>query len=222
MGASSWRYYTPYRDNPETALQELRQRVFEDGEYSMGGGGFFPVNGGGGGGMADPAAMLESGAFGPMNDDIRRVVNAAKTGDFTGLSGPERQAAQQMKAMFDLVATMKKGGFGGGDDDDGPGGFDPDHKPETIDELLEMVAEDGTHSILDIERTASRKEFGAAIPLPDRDAKRHFGTERPDHDQVESNWAAVAENLERWEAHYVAVWKDGEPHEYAFIGCSGD
>ena len=30
MGASSWVYYTPYRDDPEAALQELRRRVFAE------------------------------------------------------------------------------------------------------------------------------------------------------------------------------------------------
>lgn len=39
MGASSWRYYTPYRADPEAALQELRRRVFAEGDYSMGCGG---------------------------------------------------------------------------------------------------------------------------------------------------------------------------------------
>ena len=40
MGASSWRYYTPYRPDPEVALQECRRDVFARGEYSFGFGGF--------------------------------------------------------------------------------------------------------------------------------------------------------------------------------------
>jgi hypothetical protein len=211
MGASSWRSYTPYREDPETALQEVRQRVFEAGEYSMGGGGLFPANGNSG--IPDPAAALEKHGLHEFAAAMRRMMNAAKTGDFSGLSAEERQSAQEMKKSMDMIASLKGGAAPG---------FDPDDKPETIEELLEMVAEDGTHSILDIERTAARKEFGAAIPLPSREAMRFFGTERPDHDQVESKWADVAEKLERWEAYYVTIWKDGDPHEYAFIGCSGD
>lgn len=208
MGASSWRYYTPYRSDPETALQELRHRVFEAGEYSMGFGGFAPQDA-----NASQLDRLLSVAdtLGPMGESIRRLVSAVKAGDFSGLSAQERTQAEQMKASMDMLAGLK-GGFGS----------TPDEKPETIEELLEMVAEDGTHSILDIERTSARKEFGAAIPLPDRDVQRYFGTERPDHNQVEARWADVSERLERWEAYYVTVYKDGEPHEYAFIGCSGD
>jgi hypothetical protein len=33
MGASAWAYFTPYEDDAETALQKLRARVFEQGEY---------------------------------------------------------------------------------------------------------------------------------------------------------------------------------------------
>lgn len=34
MGASSWLYYTPYQENIEQAFHDLRQHVFETGDYS--------------------------------------------------------------------------------------------------------------------------------------------------------------------------------------------
>ncbi len=34
MGASSWSYYIPYQQDIAQALQELRQRVFEAGDYN--------------------------------------------------------------------------------------------------------------------------------------------------------------------------------------------
>ena len=42
------------------------------------------------------------------------------------------------------------------------------------------------------------------------------------HEQVEENWGDASDGLERWQAYYVTVYRDGKPHEYAFIGCSGD
>ncbi len=36
MGASGWSYYTPYKEDRAQALQELRQRVFEEGDYQQG------------------------------------------------------------------------------------------------------------------------------------------------------------------------------------------
>ena len=97
-----------------------------------------------------------------------------------------------------------------------------DGEPETIDELLEMVAEDGTHSILDIEHVGPRLDFGVAAPLPASRVARVFGSPQPTHDQVEANWGAIADGLERWQAYYLTVYRDGQPAEYAFIGCSGD
>ena len=100
--------------------------------------------------------------------------------------------------------------------------FTPGQRPETIEELLEMVAEDGTHSILDIEHTGSRREFGVAAPMPARRIREFFGSEQPTHEQVEQSWGDASEELDRWQAYYLTIFKDGKPHEYAFIGCSGD
>lgn len=33
MGASSWRYFTPFKENPQEALDILRQEEFKDGRY---------------------------------------------------------------------------------------------------------------------------------------------------------------------------------------------
>lgn len=33
MGASHWDYYVPYQEDPNSALQQLRQAVFEAGDY---------------------------------------------------------------------------------------------------------------------------------------------------------------------------------------------
>lgn len=226
MGASGWRYYTPYRDDPEAALQELRQRVFDEGDYSIGFGGFTKVNGSGafdGGGFPgmpagfDPLAGVRSMAG--QNPMMARLLRAAESGDFSGLSGEERQAAQQFRTLLNAFSPPGQGPrlHDPDDEDDEPG-----DRPGSIDEALEMAAEGGTHSILDIPNTGRRRGFGVATPYPPRAVEQVFGTLQPTHEQVEESWGDVAERLERWEAHYLVVYDNGTPAEYAFIGCSGD
>jgi hypothetical protein len=99
---------------------------------------------------------------------------------------------------------------------------DEDFVPSSIQELLEHNAESGTHSILDIDGIADEERFGAATPVPDEDLMRVFGTIRPTVDQVESVPSDFCENLRRGRAVYFIVYKDGEPHEIRFEGCSGD
>jgi hypothetical protein len=88
--------------------------------------------------------------------------------------------------------------------------------------LLKRAGESGTHSILDIERVSEQPEFGVAAPLSADSLRQTFGTDAPTHEEVERHWADVAERLGRWQACYLVVYRGGEPHEYAFIGCSGD
>jgi hypothetical protein len=246
MGASSWRYYTPYQPDPEAALQQLRRDVFARGEYSFGFGGFAGPGGpfaggpfaGGPGVPPDLAAGLPPqlqllNAAAQMAGTDERVARAVMTGDLNGLNDEQRRAAEQLRPFFQMAQShLTEGrsvdeigddeGEEGHEDDEGPRQFTPGQRPETIEELLEMVAEDGTHSVLDIEQTGSSRTFGVAAPMPARRIGHFFGTEQPTHDAVEQNWGDAAEELERWQAYYVTVYRDGKPHEYAFIGCSGD
>ncbi len=227
MGASGWRYYTPYRDDPESALQELRRRVFAEGDYSIGFGGFTKVNGRGpfdGDGPFpgttpgfDPLAAVRETAR--QNPELDRLMRAAESGDFSELSYEERRAAEQFRAMFSMFPRPGQGprldNLDAGDDE-------PTARPGSIEGALELAAEDGTHSILDIPSTGRRRGFGVATPCPPRSAARVFGTERPTREQVEAKWLDLSDRLERWEAYYLVVYENGAPAEYAFIGCSGD
>jgi hypothetical protein len=220
MGASSWRYYTKYRPDPEAALQELRQDVFARGDYSFGFGGFAKASDSFTQASRSPQAAAQMIAGLSPNDPhyghLAKIFKAALSGDFTGLNGAERQTAESLRPMFQKQQQM---GTIEDDDEDAPG---ENERPETIEELLEMVAEDGTHSVLDIERVGESPEFGVAAPLTQSLIERAFGGARPTHDQVEAKWDQIAEPLDRWQAYYVTIYKDGEPAEYAFIGCSGD
>lgn len=209
MGASSWHYFTPYQPDAEAALQQLRNDVFARNDYSRGFGGFARANDPHGPRRPDPASFLQHAAdlAGPNG----RLLRAAMAGDYTGLSEQERRIAQQLLPMLQQLAVEATG------NDDEPG--DP---PGSIDELLEMAAEDGTHSILDIQHTALQRDFAVALPMPASRIQEWFGTTEPTHEQVEEYSLDVAEELDRWEALYLTVFRDGKPHEYAFIGCSGD
>ena len=99
--------------------------------------------------------------------------------------------------------------------------------PKTIKQLLKQCGEDGTHSILDIERVSSTPAFGAVTPLSRQQLVDIFGTEQPTQVMVET-WSARIDPLDaeplygRWKGIYLIVYKDSQPDEIYFEGCSGD
>ena len=209
MGATSWRYYTPYRPDPEGALQALRAAVFARGEYT-------DLTGPPADALRNLARRLGQDPDAPevqrQIDQHQRLRRAIETGDTQGLSRADRAFVQRVREMTRLAeqlgatpAPRRRGG-----------------RPRTIDELLEQAAESGTHSVLDIERVGARPGFGVAVPLSPTAVRRAFGSVEPTREQVEEGWAGVAERLGRWQARYLVVYHDGRPAEFAFIGCSGD
>jgi hypothetical protein len=94
----------------------------------------------------------------------------------------------------------------------------------SIDELLEAAAEDGTHSILDIQSTGSDPDFGVARPAPSDVVRQLYGSEHPSRAQIEARAGEISEvlELERWQAVYVLVYDKGSPAEIYFEGVSGD
>lgn len=97
----------------------------------------------------------------------------------------------------------------------------PDTPPGSIEELLERAGEDGTHSILDIRRVGRRATAATAFPLLPDLLTSEFGTTEPTRGQVEASELAFVEGL-MWCAVYFAVFQDGQPTEWAFVGNSGD
>lgn len=209
MGATSWRYYAPYDPDPEAALQALRAEVFARGEYTDPTGPLDAV-------LKEKARMFGEDPEGPetraLIEEGKRLDKAIRTGDTRGLGRGERALVERVRGMVRLAEA-----FGAAAPP--PPGEGP---PRTIAELLERAAECGTHSILDIERVGRRMGFGTAAPLAKAALRRLFATAEPTRDQVEARWSDIAEGLGRWQARYVVVYREGKPHEYAFIGCSGD
>jgi hypothetical protein len=87
--------------------------------------------------------------------------------------------------------------------------------------LLVQAGESGTHSILDITRVGKRAGHATAFPLGPDHLLDAFGTTEPTRAEVEASKLAFAEDL-HWQAVYFAVYRNGLPVEWAFVGSSGD
>jgi len=96
--------------------------------------------------------------------------------------------------------------------------------PQTIKEAHDRSDAQGTRSILDIERIASRPAMGVATALPRHVYRQFFDTEKPTREMIERAVATqgLLDDVMRWEAIYVIAFKNGRPDEIFFGGCSGD
>ncbi len=192
MGASGWTYKPPYHPDIEAALRRLQREVFERGEY------FKP--------WKVTWRYFDSLLAKPLDqlDDherqIRRYHEALLGKPPDRLEDHERQYIEGLRSFLP----------------------DRDFVPASIEELLRTNAESGTHSILDIDGIADNPTFGVATPVPDEELVRALGTTQPTAEDVESVVSDFCENLERWQAVYFIVYKDGQPHEVRFVGRSGD
>ncbi len=94
---------------------------------------------------------------------------------------------------------------------------------KSIDEALAIAGETGTHSILDIQKCSKGPSIGCASPVSKRLLLSAFGTDKPNDVDV-TRWSAqdLSRDLERWHCMYFAVYRDGMPVAYYFVGSSGD
>jgi hypothetical protein len=95
-------------------------------------------------------------------------------------------------------------------------------RARSIQALVELAEDSGTHSIIDIQRISGRPEFAAASPVPVQDLLKAFGTDRPTREQVDASNLPFSEVLLPWHAVFFTIYRDRKPVEYMFIGCSGD
>jgi len=140
MGATTWKYFVPYQEDVDKALEELREDVFRSGEYEL------------------PYSFRE-------------------------------------------MATDKL---------------------ESIQQLRELAAEEGTHSILDIYQISDEADFGSVCPLPEEALVQIFGTATPTHSMVDAEQFGFEEYVRRWQGIYFPVFENGQPTELFFWGYSGD
>jgi hypothetical protein len=87
--------------------------------------------------------------------------------------------------------------------------------------------EQGTHSILDIDRiidAGQPDEAGAIVFLSTNSVVQSLGNERPTRSDFERVRPALLQNAEfpSWSGRCAVLYQDGQPHELAFWGFSGD
>lgn len=93
--------------------------------------------------------------------------------------------------------------------------------PASPEEALEMTAEEGTASILDILRVSETPDFCCAAPLSAEELNRYFGTKKTTRNQIADSddfW----DDLERGMARYIIQYDGEEPKQIYFVGFSFD
>ena len=95
----------------------------------------------------------------------------------------------------------------------------PAHK--SIEEALEAAAEDGTRSILDIEKVSDTPDFCVAAPLNPEVIEDLYNTTEPTKEMVENNMDFLGD-IERGHCVYIILYRDGNPDEIFFGGYSFD
>ena len=98
----------------------------------------------------------------------------------------------------------------------------PGPRHQSIDKAREAAQEEGTRSILDIERIATTPDYFVAAPLPARELTRLFGTQPPSRMQVEARMDELLDKIPRGQGIYLITYRDGQPDEIFFGGCSFD
>lgn len=200
MGATGWSYFVPYEADIATALQRLRAEVFKRGDYIFGHG--LPPE--------EYKKTMED--FRPHFESMIQL--SLKRAEDPNLPEHFRAAHREMAEFYKKelkISTLNL--------------HQPKKRPKTIEELLKLQAENGTHSILDMVGIASKAKFSAISPFPRSKLKEFFGSETPSHAEIEE--AFELGSLEkfvssRWQGIYIIAYRDGSPDELFFAGCSGD
>jgi hypothetical protein len=160
----------PYQADIEKALQELRQKVFQDGDY------YKPNH-----------FAKENLALATRHYEEGRITREELDG--LGLEMEEEP------------------------------------EPQTIEELLELRAEEMTHSIIDIERvSADPDDLLTATPLSAEEYEAVLGTVNPTRELLEKDEtkSALWDLRGRGYGVFVIAYKDGKPDEIFFAGVTGD
>ena len=82
--------------------------------------------------------------------------------------------------------------------------------PSTMEEAVENMMADGTCSILDITRLSDEIEMECLAPLDNEALIEIFGTEKPTLEMVKENEFDIYGWIDRGEAVYITVYKDGK------------
>lgn len=108
------------------------------------------------------------------------------------------------------------------------GNYDPygileqeDIKPDSIDELREMMEDSGTGTVMDMLRISDQPDFFSACPLPAERLLSLYGTDKPTREMVSIN-QDFFNDIDRGQGRYIVVYKDQAPDGILFAGYSFD
>lgn len=212
MAASAWSHFIPYHVDPTAALQNYREQVFKKREYRL---------------PHEDILCTDEAVLNEVSLDIpafRRMLSVAKEIDkvFADLGADTAEQAKQTADVESFINRVEKDGFAAAAREAAQGSSQA--TPQSIDELRELAAEAGTHSILDIDHIAESPEFAAATPLSETQLTELFGTVHPTREMVHAveKSGAFLQFCDGWDAVYFTVYDEGEPKNYFFAGVSGD
>ena len=226
MGASGWHYFTPYQQDVGLALQTLREKVFKDCSCQNANADTLSV----------AKYMKTLGEVDPAKKTrLRRAALAAQKLPLMLRNRRITEDPSEFENFMMITQVVLKGDSITDDDIRRIEAYysrfnvsldsiflSPGPRPKTIEELVERAAEDGTHSILDIDRVSDDLDFGAVAPMPAELLLRIYGTEKPTRSDIEAHQYEAIENIERWQGYYTVVYENDQPSEFYFEGVSGD
>jgi hypothetical protein len=96
----------------------------------------------------------------------------------------------------------------------------PGAQHASILEAMQAADAEGTRSILDMERVGDQPGYGVVAPVSSDVLIRCYGTLQPTRQMIEEN--PLYANVDRGQGIYVIAYKDGQPSEIFFAGCSYD
>jgi hypothetical protein len=99
----------------------------------------------------------------------------------------------------------------------------PGAKHASIAEAMAEAGDEGTRSILDVDRAGEGPAIGVAAPLTDGALHELFDTRTPTHDAVEEQIAELLDDVKPGQCVYVVVYDHGDylrPSELFFAGFS--
>ena len=210
MAAAGWTHYCPYTPDAEAALQRLRQEVFARGNYRMPG---------------DILAEFDDESMKSISPDLvklRKMVNLAKGLDraFADIGSDTSESGKRTREMEAFLDKAEREGFASAAR--ATLKSKASHKPSSIEEALELAEEEGTRSILDIDRISDVSEIGAAAPLSEPELTELFGTTEPTLEMVQATAEELVCLRECGTAVYCVVYCEGRPVQYVFAGTTGD
>ena len=95
-------------------------------------------------------------------------------------------------------------------------------KPETVEDLVKIQADGGTHCIIDIDGVSLTPQYRMATPVSEARLVGLFGTVKPTRTMVEALIPRFRDFIDGWMAVFVILYNGENPDEVFLYGITGD